>query len=43
MVIFTLTCGYCGCEWRAMFLTRECPECKEIGKIAVKEKEENDD
>jgi len=43
MVIFTLICGYCGYEWKAMFMSKECPNCKRINKIAVKAREDNDD
>lgn len=43
MVIITLICLNCGYKWKAMYLARECPDCKEIGKISISTKEEEDE
>jgi len=43
MKILTLVCGYCGFEWQALYITRECPDCTKINKVAVKTEEDKDD
>jgi hypothetical protein len=43
MRIFDFICVECKYEWMGMYLTRECPNCKKVGFVAIKQKEDKDE